>query len=348
LIDKKKLLQFYFRNDETTELGIVHKNILISHHDYKSAAVKKVLTNLFSQLQKSYSFSQKEGNVLDINDEQLQSILETVYFHLQMENLDDIISEFRRANKYSNLPNDLLKAVFVDTLLKKLYLPFLETKKRSRVNTNLNANVNARAGVITLTRSVEVKEYGEVFGDPLLIEFVGIDDTHLEITTVTNVNGKKVGKVVSFESPEAIQELHKIEILDINLKPLGPIMNIIVPILEKGLRIPTNEINDRIAQFENIRAATGSDMELPYMYRASLYILFIKQVAENLEKHKKNSANNGLIGAQNRLTYVKMPQKHVGKDKIQRVVYQKLNKLYVKRKCEDGTFKYVAIRGSKP
>jgi hypothetical protein len=45
--------------------------------------------------------------------------------------------------------------------------------------------------------------------------------------------------------------------------------------------------------------------------------------------------------------YIKMIHKHIGKDKIARVMYQKDSKLYVKRKCDDGTFKYVAIRGSK-
>ncbi len=44
--------------------------------------------------------------------------------------------------------------------------------------------------------------------------------------------------------------------------------------------------------------------------------------------------------------YIKMTHKHIGKDKISRVVYQKDSKLYVKRKCDDGTFKYVAIRSA--
>jgi hypothetical protein len=41
-----------------------------------------------------------------------------------------------------------------------------------------------------------------------------------------------------------------------------------------------------------------------------------------------------------------MINKHIGKDKIARVMYQKDSKLYVKRKCDDGAFKYVAIRSA--
>jgi hypothetical protein len=65
------------------------------------------------------------------------------------------------------------------------------------------------------------------------------------------------------------------------------------------------------------------------------------------EKIAAKEIKPALGGYSRKHQYIKMIHKHIGKDKIARVMYQKDSKLYVKRKCDDGTFKYVAIRGSK-
>jgi hypothetical protein len=92
--------------------------------------------------------------------------------------------------------------------------------------------------------------------------------------------------------------------------------------------------------------------KINFVYANELTRDLIITVLQDLEErfvlwdHPDAGTKNAKGGYSRNNQYIKMTHKHIGKDKISRVVYQKDSKLYVKRKCDDGTFKYVAIRSA--